>query len=67
LLGLFFDSEDWGDILVRKVGLTFCELHGVISQKIELYKTLTVFLLFIHVWCTAFTWAPLVAQHTSSL
>jgi hypothetical protein len=36
LLGLFFDTEDGGDMLVRKLRVTFRRLHGVISQKTEL-------------------------------
>jgi hypothetical protein len=35
LFGLFFDPEDGG----AKCPLTFCGLHGVVSQKIELLKT----------------------------
>jgi hypothetical protein len=36
LLGLFFGSEDGGDMFLRKV-FTFNGLHGVISQKIQLF------------------------------
>jgi hypothetical protein len=37
LLGLFFDSEDGGDVN-PKLRLTFNGLHGVISQKIVLFN-----------------------------
>jgi hypothetical protein len=38
LLGLFFDPEDGGDMFLRDVFFTFINrLHGVISQKIEIF------------------------------
>jgi hypothetical protein len=38
LLVFFFEPEDGGDIFLRNVDeLTFNGLHGVISQKIELF------------------------------
>jgi hypothetical protein len=40
LLGLFFGPEDGGDMFLRKVlWLIFDGLHGVISQKPELFIT----------------------------
>jgi hypothetical protein len=39
-LGLF-DPEDGGDMFPRKV-LTFNGLHGAISQKTVLFKTVTI-------------------------
>jgi hypothetical protein len=38
LPGLFFDPEDAGDYVPPKHQLTFNRLHGVISQKIELFN-----------------------------
>jgi hypothetical protein len=38
LLGLFFNPEDGGDMFLRSVG-DFDGLHGVISQKIEVFTT----------------------------
>jgi hypothetical protein len=38
LLGLFFDPEDGGDMFLPKRRLIFNGLHGVISQKIVLFK-----------------------------
>jgi hypothetical protein len=37
VLGLFFDTEDQGRHVPLKRWLTFNRLHGIISQKIELY------------------------------
>jgi hypothetical protein len=34
LFGLSFDTEDGGDMFLRKVCWTFNELHDIISQKI---------------------------------
>jgi hypothetical protein len=42
LLGLYFDPEDEGDMFPAKCLLTFNGLHGVISQKIELFITTAV-------------------------
>jgi hypothetical protein len=36
LLGIFLDPENGGDIFLRSVGN---KLHGVISQKVELFIT----------------------------
>jgi hypothetical protein len=36
-LGLFFDPENGGNILLRNVGLLSNGLHGVVSQKIVLF------------------------------
>jgi hypothetical protein len=36
-----FDREDGGDIFLRKVGLTFSGLHGVISQELLLSSVVT--------------------------
>jgi hypothetical protein len=38
LLGLFFDTDDGGDMSLRNVG----GLHGVISQKTEIFITTAV-------------------------
>jgi hypothetical protein len=40
LLGLFIDPEGEDDMLLRNVGSN--ELHGIISQKIELLMTTAV-------------------------
>jgi hypothetical protein len=37
--GLFFDPDDSDDMFLRNVRLTFNGLHGVISQKIQLFIT----------------------------
>jgi hypothetical protein len=37
LLGLFYDPEDGGDDVLSKRRFTFKRLHGIISQKIELF------------------------------
>jgi hypothetical protein len=37
LLDLFFDLENVCDLLLRNIGLIFHGLHGVISQKVELF------------------------------
>jgi hypothetical protein len=37
LLGSFFYPEDGGDVFLRNVQSIFSGLHGVISQKIELF------------------------------
>jgi hypothetical protein len=42
LLGLFFDPEDGGDVSPKRK-LTFNGLHGVISQKIELFRKFLAF------------------------
>jgi hypothetical protein len=39
LLGLFFDPQDRGDMFFLNIVLTFSELHGDISQKIEVFIT----------------------------
>jgi hypothetical protein len=39
LLALFFDPEDGGYMFPPKRQLTFNGLHGIISQKIELFVT----------------------------
>jgi hypothetical protein len=41
-LGLFFGPEDGGEYIPPKHLLTFNGLHGVISQKIELFITIAV-------------------------
>jgi hypothetical protein len=41
LLGLF-SLEDGGDMFLRNVGLLSKVLHGVISQKVELFITAAV-------------------------
>jgi hypothetical protein len=41
LLGLFFDPRDGDDVLPKR-RLTLTELHGVISQKTELFITTAV-------------------------
>jgi hypothetical protein len=38
LLGLLFDSE-YEDMFLRNVRITFNGLHGIISQKTELFVT----------------------------
>jgi hypothetical protein len=38
-LGLFLASEDEGDMFLRNVGLFFEVPHGVLSHKIELFKS----------------------------
>jgi hypothetical protein len=38
LFGLFFNSEDGGDVFLEKRRLIFNGLHSVISQKIVLFK-----------------------------
>jgi hypothetical protein len=42
LLGLFLDPENWCDV-PPKLRLTFNGLHGVISQKIELFLRMFLF------------------------
>jgi hypothetical protein len=42
LLGLFFDPEDGGDMFPQNVYLTFNGLHGIVSQKRELFITTAV-------------------------
>jgi hypothetical protein len=42
LLGLFFDPEE-GEDMSSETSLTFNGIHGVISQKIELFKTHAVY------------------------
>jgi hypothetical protein len=42
LLGLFVDPEDGTDLFLRNVAWIICELHGVISQKIELFITTVI-------------------------
>jgi hypothetical protein len=41
LLDLFFDPEDGGDVSLKR-RLTFNEIHGVLSRKIELLKKLWI-------------------------
>jgi hypothetical protein len=41
-LGLFFDTEDGGDMFVRKIVLTFHGLHSLISKTIEFFITTSV-------------------------
>jgi hypothetical protein len=41
-LGLFFDPEDGGDVILPKRLLILNGLHGVIFQKIELFITAAV-------------------------
>jgi hypothetical protein len=42
LLGLFFDSEDGGDMFLRNIGYLSTGLHGVISLKLELFISTAV-------------------------
>jgi hypothetical protein len=42
LLGLFFDFENGGEVVPPKRQLTFNGLHGVISQRIELFIATSV-------------------------
>lgn len=39
LFGLFFNSEDEGDVCFRNTGLTFNRLHGFVSRNIEIFMT----------------------------
>jgi hypothetical protein len=40
LLRIFFYPEDEDDIFLRNIGLFSTEyIHGIISQKVELFKT----------------------------
>jgi hypothetical protein len=41
LLGLFFQPEDWGEICIRNVCRFFNQLHGIISQKTDLFNWIT--------------------------
>jgi hypothetical protein len=45
LLGLLFESEDVGYTFPPKRRLTFSRLHGVISQKIEYFSLIIIYLL----------------------
>jgi hypothetical protein len=42
LLSSIFIPEDGDDMFLRNVGLLFTRLHGLIFQKIKLFKTTAV-------------------------
>jgi hypothetical protein len=46
LLGLFFDPEYGGDVSL-KLRLTFNGLHGLISQKIEIFISISIKLIAV--------------------
>lgn len=43
LLGLVFNPDDGGEMLLRNVPLFFSRLHSVTSQKMEVFKTELIF------------------------
>jgi hypothetical protein len=42
LLGLFFEPEEDRDVFLKDVRYNFNRLHGVISQKVQLFITTAV-------------------------
>jgi hypothetical protein len=42
LLSSIFIPEDGDDMFLRNIGRLFTRLHGMISQKIQLFKTTAV-------------------------